>query len=846
MIQRLTAYFVLILLGCLLVQDQGAIRHLDKVETVSQPSKKATKKSKKPKHHKPPFSPLIRSEAPPSAVAEAVGVPAGPTEEIATDVFVPIVVNGRATGDDQVKIRASTSGEVNLESIFGQVLLDHLERVLSKEAMADLKSKKLPQFLGENDFKELEIGARYDVETGSIAITVPEKWLKVAILDMEFFRDSKLIPNTDPDFISGFINARLGYQRYKGYAGDEYQDSKLFRYDGAVHALGATLQGGVVDDGEKIRRLETSLSVPFQDGTYMFIVGDNKYRNGRAINTPELSGYAFFKNAQYKGSQQQVDGGYIELEHKSKIEIYRNEKIFRTLNADPGKFYLSNLPLEVGQNIIRIRVTDLITGTTTEKVVEEYMPLTGVPKGEIEAAMAYGQTRRQDTGEIVYYGNPVTFAGLMYGVTNTYNLGGLGFLQGDYSRGSIDQRLIQPLGTLSLLFNFSQTKNVNWGSSIAGTYTVSFGQKAFLRNIAFGYERAGAGYQDAQFAPDQGFAKGRGNLTINPFGSSSIIAAYERSAQPSGEKEFKSISMNQPFRFNKNWSGDIGIGRIWGSESSDDFRLFLTLTYNDWFGPVRGEASVNNDTLKGFSSVASLSHQTRDADYRASYISNAGEPSASEIYGTKDFTRAKITGRAMSRSDGTRTGGEGLFETAIAFTNHTMTLSAPLSDSFLIFESEAPAGVEFEVLDSNSKSIAESGSFFRSVAVPVHDFSTSSFTPQFFDPSYFTLDSTQTTIYRAGYKSGSTKRLTSDDRILVMFKAVDEKNEPIVNTSGKVVCEKAQDVFYDALFTGIDGRTEYYAKRGAKCYVQFGNFKTSMMELNWPAKYRDFGDMPVK
>lgn len=781
---------------------------------------------------------------PDKAIETPFGVPVSePAPEMTTDIFLPIIINNRNTGEDQVRIKTTNDGLVDIDQINADIFFAHLEMAVSVDQIDLLKKKLTSRFITKAEIEESGIQVRYNIESGGLMIDVPNTWMKTSVLSMEFFRDSKLIPNATPDFLSGYLNLRGNRKTSSFENGQPALDQTLLSYNGAIHSLGATVVGGgIIEDGKHKRR-ETALIIPWDEGYKMFLYGDGTYTNYTSINTPELTGTHFYKKSKMQKDHQEIDGGHIELEHRSTIEIYRNAQLFRTIRAEPGKFYLSNLPLQLGQNVIRIVITDEVTGMKTEKIVEDYLPLYGVPRGEIETAFVQGFSRNDVESEIVYTGPRITFFGVMYGITNTLNTGFTSYQQEDYTRVALDERLLTRFGNFSFQFLSSETKNFQWGTAGIGSFASNGINQYLIRNFSFSYERAGSGYEPSPKAKAFGYAKTRLTAAFVPYKNISLSTTYENLAEEGVIDDAFFVSVNRPFKINNNWSGGVSLSQAWGTNRPDELKINFSLTFSEniWSGRF---SSMAENTKDGTSTRTNYVRKG-DVDYSASFSSTNKNDRITDLSAEKNFNKGRLAARFVDQSSGRKT-ADLLAETAIAFTNKAIGLSQTLNESFIIFKSGADPSAEFEVLDQNARPIMNNGSFWSSIVIPVRNFSTVTLTPGYTDPAYFTMDSSSNTIYQAGFKTGSTKFLTSDDKMLALMRIVDPEGNPVINTSGKVVCEKATDVFYDSIFTNLTGDTEFYARRGASCKVVFNTMSTDFLDLTWPSKYRDFGIVPIK
>lgn len=752
-----------------------------------------------------------------------------------------IYLNKRYLGEDQVRVFPGQL--IVIDKFYAKVLLNRFQKRLTDEEMERLKNILQGVLtIGLEDLESLGIKCEFDVSDGSIYITIPDTWLKPTLLSFEIEAEDGLTPNRGSAPFSGYVNA-VATRNYPDLRNSKISIDYL-GLRGVFSAGGFSMHSGV-DIDQTARRTESAIVIPWDNGKSQLWLGDARYDINGAAQVPDLTGIAFYRKHANNSFDADLDAGTFEIRNKSRVQIFKNDTLLRSFESQPGKFTLNDIPLSSGDNLIRIVIHDSVTGEVTEKSFNDYLPIMTLPKGELDYSMAYGLQRSNGLSQEIVYDTASTFSSaLMYGVTRYNSSGGQLIARKNHLKVTAQTNFNTSYGGFSGLVTESTKTNADSSRGYKGTirYTKVF-DDSWLNSLTVSGSSFDANYTETadSAASVDGGSDSSFTFSLAPILKLGISAGVTSLQQNGTTKNSYFTDLSRHFSINRNLNAQLSAGQSF-SETGNSTRFLFTLTFNDFFegGSFRARETENQNR-----SSTSLNYQK--GDYLFSLGSSASRHKDARVSSAgviRRFDRAIISGNYSYAGD-TRSSFTGKLETAIAFTNNTYAWTRPLSNSFIIFESVL-SGAEYEITDKNGKVIATSGSELQTYVMPVQNYSTSYFGSSFVDPQYFTLESSEATIYSSGFRTGTDVILSSDVNTYVMVIAQNEVGELIRNAQGKLDCKEKGASLTNSIFTNENGETNFFVRRNSNCQLKFDTLTSDTLDLSWPTKFRDLGIIQLK
>jgi hypothetical protein len=773
------------------------------------------------------------------------GKPLQYTSESVTPIELPLPVsiNGFPAGTHQVMVLPGNA--ITVERFYTEPLLKKFKTTLIDKAYDDISERISPSpVVSVQELDEAGVTTTYDISEGGVSLIVPQGWIKPSILSLGFGQDTELMPNTTSALFSGYVNTSY----VKSFAPNPEglrSANDFVSINGVISGGGVSAHTGTDILEGKARRTETALIIPWNEGLDSIWLGDtHSDLSGSVAEFPTLSGVAYFRKHNPQSAAPSLETGVFEIKNRSKIQIYKNEVPFREFERETGRFSLSDISLDSGENLVRIVITDLVTNEITEKIFQDFIPMQFVPKGEWDHSIGYGHRRTDGFSGFEYTDTPTFFGGVTYGLLKNNTVGVSLLTEENYQRSTITDRISTTAGSYSLSARQSESSKV-LGYSGSVEYSKGFTKKA-INNITLRQTIQGDRYKSS--AGDTPVAQTTTELTagFEPIHKIGISAGASYTSSTVKDSSLLFYGLGRGVKFSKKWAGSISAGQSWKNLGAPEAHASVTITYTDQ--SAENNKVVASDTESLDRSNARLSVE-RTEDYRLGLSSI--EPRNTNLrtnnfQADKWFARGSVQGTISDFTSEERRSGTLGFSTGMAFTSETFGWTKPLSESFIIFESKAVRGAEYDVTDTSSKTLGTSGAWLRTSVIPVRNYSTVSLGSSYLDPQYFTLESSESVVYKSGFRTGTQSYLSGDENVYIMARLVDGENSVIKLTQGKLLCTKAQDTISESIFTNENGETNFYVRRGADCHLDFGNGVSETLDLSYPTKHRDLGTLIIK
>jgi len=684
---------------------------------------------------------------------------------------------------------------------------------------------------------------KYETADSSVLIEVAEEFLTPINVNASDFHGSKLAPNTKEDFISGYLNIHASEILGQGQAASGRTIPFGASLDGTISTHGMSVLGGGNVYNDQFKRTQTALVVPWDLGREQVWVGDTTLSNTSALSYPELSGIGWFHKPHPSNQHRDIDGGVVMIKNRTTLQIFKNEVLYKVIEIGPGNFQISDIPLDLGQNVVRLVMRDQVTGQITDKTITDFLPIYSVPVGSFESGISYGSHRNEDYLGISYFGRPVAYAGAMYGLNEVVNLGGSLYAAGAYVQESEAIRYFQNEGNFA--FSVSQSENPQAkGGAATLEYLRSLVPVSGVASISLSETVTSGGYYANEFDTNgQPSRVTTLNVGLKPIKGVGLSFGGLDIVDRTSSKDRIFATLTKTYRFSKRWGLRFSAGDSHATDGGDQGHFAIELSYSPYLdGKVLTNLATVTESTRG---VSTTYDDQKGLNLRASTAQyNGSESVETRLQATQSYIHGDI-GASVAQSNGLST-QEFELNTALVFTNHGFAISEPLQSSFVLIRSKNDRGVLFDVSDSNGTRIANSGSFLRSVAVSVPDWYNSEHSAAFLDSEYYTLESSKTIVFESRFRTGTTVSLQSESRAIVSGTLIDEDGKKLKATFLKFVCSKPDDLLTDVGLSDQNGEFQFQVKRFADCHIEAKGKGSPSLDLSWPVKYKDLGDVLMK
>ncbi|UOF00229.1 fimbria/pilus outer membrane usher protein [Bdellovibrio reynosensis] len=689
-------------------------------------------------------------------------------------------------------------------------LLQTLENILKEPQYKELERRVQPEnVLSLYDLEAVGISVRFDEKTLELKLDVPLSQRRTNELDLNYAEGANQ-KYLRPSAHSGYINLRL-LQAYQ-YGADVPAEEKMpltAHVDLVENIRGFTFETMaeyLESDEYPWQRQDTRLRFDNEDKMLRFTLGDLTLLGRGFQQSPNLGGASLvrdFSIQPYK-TLRPLSNSEIVIKRPSLVEIFVNGFLYSQLRLAPGVFNIRDYPLAVGQNSVKVKITDdlgqveifdfsiLFENTLLGKGVHEFSYAAGFPWEVSGADRAYDNTAAMTT----FYHR----VGLTNEVTFGFNY------QNYLSQAMTGLELsgISTLGYMSLEGSYATNEAQQEASAQRFRYRSierMFG-KDIPVTLALETEN-----RDSAFLP----------VSPAPI-TSSFLRRYD------GQLNYRSPAQWV-------WGIGTGVNEVTTGENLRSYRTNVLFTLNP---QTRMEFSLNRTVAeteedRGLISFYWTERQGRlsaSAYYDSSQRNSTVSVSRNNIYKYDDYrlnasvhnqdneTTGSLSGEYLSQAFSLRldhysqanlnTTGLGL-NTGLAWVGNSAAFTQPIYDSFVLLRTNSlPPGRSIVINPSGEKGEAQLG---PGTSVVLRD--QSAYYKHFLSvdttslPMGYLLDreyfGTQPT-----YRSGIALDLVFKKRILVKGRLVDAKGEGLQFIAGDIVNSQGQLVD-NSFFTNKNG-----------------------------------------
>jgi len=502
----------------------------------------------------------------------------------------------------------------------------------------------------------------------------------------------------------------------------------------------------------------------------------------------------------------------ITLQAPSEIEIFVNGRLLKKMDLPKGKYYLENLQLDTGANLVEIKIKEL---TGREETISFLQPfnISILKKGLSDYSAAFGiYKNNMDT--------PVFSTYYRYGLSDIFTVGVN--LQSDFSmvNGGMTLLLGTNAGNFSLENSVSYDGGFDWGASFFYRYTNS--RFNYKNNWSFSATYRGENYNGIRLEKIMNTAPLRLSLYYGQILPGDINAGLtiNRNYLSNWEKANTELSLHMSRHFGQGLLMNLFISNKIEDGGESDFTAGLTMTVN---------LQEKNETITSSASwpgTAIENNWQKSSPLRVpGYNVNAGVsglPSTTENtpYGFSfggEYRGYRFTGSVHHNSSILNTNDQSLhnssfnFSSAVVYADSKFAISRPIFDSFVIISpkdsfSDHTIGINPEgksygaILNGKRNSVLSdirsyryNQILFEAIDLPIgYDLGESAY-------SYF-----------PGYKSGSVIYVGSEAAVYAGGTMTDEMGNAIALAAVSLTSLDDPSIEERLFFTNREGYFELY------------------------------------
>jgi outer membrane usher protein len=631
------------------------------------------------------------------ALALAASRPAAQTPQELHEVPIIVTVDGEPRGEVAALVPPPPGTAVRVDAA---ALRSLLRRSLSAEAQAAIETRTGAD--GRIDVEQLRgagLEAAYDAALVRLALGIPPELRAVGATELRSRippRAAGAIPSPSP--VSGYVNFRGGvdylHEAPATVAATGRQPARA-DLDMALHLYGNVVEGVLLYAGDgdpRWQRGDVRLVHDDPPRRVRTILGDFAAAPGGFQNSRAMAGLNIARNFSlqpYRATEPIGRTSYL-LRRPSRVEVFVNERLVRTLQQAPGPHQVRDLPFASGTNDVRLRITDDV-GNVEELVFPYFFDSQLLAVGEEEFSAAVGVPWRTELGRRVYDENAPTVSGFhRFGVSDTLTLGSN--LQADPKQHLVGVEALwaSRIGTLRLDLGASGTDEVGDGFSVRlqQRYIQVSGAARTLALAAQHTSRRFAALGST--APDNPVAQSysaRYSQRLSAPLSVGVGATYDVARGERRDADSQNLSFG--YRVARGVTASVSFDRIAQASGVVERRAFLSVYAA--LADLRQAMSVTRDSLADTNAIEWSYAPVQSVGAVAANASYNNGRSADTYLGTANYTGNRFTAGATHSVDDAHAGGVAdtrrtnlRLGTALVYVDGYMALARPINNSFVL------------------------------------------------------------------------------------------------------------------------------------------------------------------
>ena len=646
------------------------------------------------------------ANAPPQTVLSAQ-LTVTPENRVPITLIFGRVELGQPTG------RLTDSGQ--LTGFDAGEILGMLRPILLPENFERLKARQSADgFLSLSAFAAVGIETDYNPSELSFRVTIPYEMRSPAAISIA----GRSAPNENarlirPADVSAYVNVRAAddYRSRDGLSADQGRQPSVINLEGATEILGTTLESSATYRESATtpwQRGDARLIKDFPESRNRLTVGDLNYATTGFQSFRQSGGISISRNTSLQPYQ--VTSSTAErtftLDQHSQVDVLVNGRRVRTLDLDPGRYNLRDLPLASGTNDVSIRIVDEVGRTQTINFPFVFDTNLLAP-GEQEFSYALGATSRNTPGSKDYDENdPVLSASHVIGVTDSLTVGANIQAIQQHQVGGVEARVGTPLGIFRGDLSASNSDMAPNDVAARLQYrwtepqTVDSMDRNILGNVTYrGKSFLPIGSIEASNPTSVDAAMSYGQrIWFDWTGSIGYSQLFDSGGSPEG----RSLDLGASRRLTDSLFFDVFARRQERRDISDLSTFMLTLTwipyqshqrvttqYDSFNEAIRADWSYTPSETIGNLQANVNTERNREQDRVRGDVSYVDYRFEAQIRDDESFGGESTSPR---RTTGLR------FGTALAFADGRFGITRPISDSFaMVVPHPSLAGTQLDV-----------------------------------------------------------------------------------------------------------------------------------------------------
>jgi outer membrane usher protein len=418
--------------------------------------------------------------------------------ERALTFTVPVIFGQRALGDVLIETRGESDVRIETGS-----LRSEMEALLNEKGLAALDEAIAgAPFIAPEQLARAGFDVRFDMRRLSLVVgTLPGEFRPVQLLGRSARESNRSnLPILEPATFSSYLNVNLNldYQSETEFEKPQFFLTGATRFEDLV----VEYDGAFSDQfGESYRFYRRGVRVVYDqaDELRRYSAGDLRALTLPILRTPFLGGVSIEKGRRIFDPflpVARLGAREIFLDNRSNVEVLINGEIYQTFQLEPGRYDLSDLPVQVGANDIQLIVNDSAGRRQRIDFNFFFEPLDLVA-GEDEYSIAIGAVAENLTFEPDYSDEIGLSAFYRRAFSENFLFGGGTQLSQDLQLGALTTAIVPQVipGVFELEGAFS---NGDAGTAFAfrGNYRFRSGNSfTDSRQFSVNVDYEGAGYQ---------------------------------------------------------------------------------------------------------------------------------------------------------------------------------------------------------------------------------------------------------------------------------------------------------------------------------------------------------------
>ena len=755
-----------------------------------------------------------------ASVDDIYGALFGSAPQQAIDLPYPVIISGINQGD--IVITPSTiPGETEIDR---KAIVDLILPFLVEDKQAELlevfAQKKT---IKTRDLTALGMTAEFDNSNLVLLVDVPVEFRSIVPLPLQPRMKAALNLDTEQQAkVSAIMNVAAGTQYVHdstylepGFAATQVNVST------AVNIYDLVLETGLRysdNSGGKLGLNDTRLTKDLVEKRVRLEAGDLSVPTSALQGNPGILGFAGYRNfglqpyEEYRTNPSQQ----FELQRAAQVQVYINGQFIREIRLLPGRYNLTDLPLQsAAGNDITLEI-QYDSGDTDRVVFSAFYDFSLLKKGLSEFALSIGPTSRLDDGVREYdFDNPAISAFYRKGWTDELTAGVN--LQADTEIINIggDAFYTSALGTFGMLAGFSDT-DFGTGSALTGLYR--WNNTDVEKQLRLDLQ---ARYQ-SEFYTTLGSGNSSLKYDLTARLSRSFSQAMRMQLTTGFRQRHNQDDFEQSHSANVTWRtryGTLGTLIRYTTAPGQEAELSAGISFSMRLGG--GYAQASHDTRSSSSRASYSSRTDRSADSFGWDVAYARQSNRDDVRAGASYIGNRFEGRVEQRltaaspqdSFGSENITEASISSALVFADGTFAISRPVYDSFVIFaRNDAVKDLNIAVdprrtvLDTKPSYAAYSSALGPAVVPDLNAYYVRTIEVEAPDAPAGTSLGGQALSFLPGYRSGYLVKLGDDRNVAVMSLLVDTEGKPVPFAAGYAITSDGE-------------RHQMFTNRGGRFYI---------------------------